>query len=196
MKITTQKQARLSCGTDSGRENCPLILGRSVAREDDPDIDPARLAMPGLHDIAGEAHADYAAALAFALARALGARPLFRVLAAFAVLLVPKAFEQAASANVDLIAGFWGALAAWLLARRQRGFAALALHFARHMGVEPDRLNVNGGAIALGHAMGSTGGALIGTALDELERRDGKRALIAACGAAGLAAAVIIERVA
>ncbi|MCB1359640.1 MAG: acetyl-CoA C-acyltransferase [Rhodobacter sp.] len=75
-------------------------------------------------------------------------------------------------------------------------FAALALHFARHMGVEPDRLNVNGGAIALGHAMGSTGGALIGTALDELERRDGKRALIAACGAAGLAAAVIIERVA
>jgi len=70
MKITTQKQARLSCGTDSGRENCPLILGRSVAREDDPDIDPARLAMPGLHDIAGEAHADYAAALAFALAGA------------------------------------------------------------------------------------------------------------------------------
>jgi len=75
-------------------------------------------------------------------------------------------------------------------------FAALALHFARHMGVGLDRLNVNGGAIALGHAMGSTGAALVGTALDELERRDGKRALIAACGAAGLASALIIERVA
>lgn len=75
-------------------------------------------------------------------------------------------------------------------------FAALALHFARHMGVGLDRLNVNGGAIALGHAMGSTGGALIGTALDELDRRDGRRALIAACGAAGLASALIIERVA
>lgn len=73
-------------------------------------------------------------------------------------------------------------------------FAALALHFARHMGVPLDRLNVNGGAIALGHAMGSTGGALIGTALDELERRGGRRALIAACGAAGLASALILER--
>lgn len=75
-------------------------------------------------------------------------------------------------------------------------FAALALHFARHMGVPLDRLNVNGGAIALGHAMGSTGAALIGTALDELERRGESRALIAACGAAGLASALIIERVA
>ncbi|WP_417599430.1 acetyl-CoA C-acyltransferase [Pararhodobacter oceanensis] len=75
-------------------------------------------------------------------------------------------------------------------------FAALALHFAKHMGVGLDRLNVNGGAIALGHAMGSTGTALIGTALDELERRGGKRALIAACGAAGLASAMIIERLA
>ena len=73
-------------------------------------------------------------------------------------------------------------------------FAALALHFARHMAVPLDRLNVNGGAIALGHAMGSTGAALIGTALDELERRGGKRALIAACGAAGLASALILER--
>ncbi len=75
-------------------------------------------------------------------------------------------------------------------------FAALALHFAKHMGIGLDRLNVNGGAIALGHAMGSTGAALIGTALDELERRDGRRALIAACGAAGLASAIIIERIA
>jgi len=62
------------------------------------------------------------------------------------------------------------------------------------MGVPQDRLNVNGGAIALGHAMGSTGTALIGTALDELERRGARRALIAACGAAGLASAVIVER--
>lgn len=73
-------------------------------------------------------------------------------------------------------------------------FAALALHYARHMGVGMDRLNVNGGAIALGHAMGSTGAALLGMALDELERRDARRAVIAACGAAGLAAALVIER--
>lgn len=74
-------------------------------------------------------------------------------------------------------------------------FAALALHFAKHMGIGTDRLNVDGGAIALGHAMGSTGAALVGTALDALERRGEKRALIAACGAAGLASAIIIERV-
>ncbi|MCI1191212.1 acetyl-CoA C-acyltransferase [Calidifontimicrobium sp. SYSU G02091] len=73
-------------------------------------------------------------------------------------------------------------------------FAALMLHFMRHLGVPHERLNVNGGAIALGHAMGSTGSALLGTALDELERRGAKRAVAAACGATGLAAAALIER--
>lgn len=73
-------------------------------------------------------------------------------------------------------------------------FAALALHYARHMGIGLDRLNVNGGAIALGHAMGSTGAALLGTALDELERTGKRRAVIALCGAAGLASAMVIER--
>ncbi|WP_119354235.1 acetyl-CoA C-acyltransferase [Azohydromonas sediminis] len=73
-------------------------------------------------------------------------------------------------------------------------FAALMLHFMRHLGVPHERLNVNGGAIALGHAMGSTGSALLGTALDELERRGATRAVVAACGAAGLAAAALIER--
>jgi acetyl-CoA C-acetyltransferase len=61
--------------------------------------------------------------------------------------------------------------------------------------VPHDKLNVNGGAIALGHAMGSTGSALLGTVLDELELRGGRRAVIAICGAAGLATATIIERI-
>lgn len=74
-------------------------------------------------------------------------------------------------------------------------FAALALHYARHMGVDHARLNVNGGAIALGHPMGATGGVLLGMALDELERRGGGRALVAACGAAGLASAMVVESV-
>ena len=73
-------------------------------------------------------------------------------------------------------------------------FAALMLHYMKHLGVPHERLNVNGGAIALGHPMGSTGTALISVALDELERTGGKRAVIAACGAAGLASAVLIER--
>ena len=74
-------------------------------------------------------------------------------------------------------------------------FAALMLHFMKHTGVGHDRLNVNGGAIALGHAMGSTGTALVGMALDELERRDQKRAVVGICGAAGLAVALVMERV-
>jgi acetyl-CoA C-acetyltransferase len=74
-------------------------------------------------------------------------------------------------------------------------FAALMLHYQRELGVPHERLNVNGGAIALGHAMGSTGSALLGTVLDELERRDAQRAVVALCGAAGLATATLIERV-
>lgn len=74
-------------------------------------------------------------------------------------------------------------------------FAALMLHYQRELGVTHERLNVNGGAIALGHAMGSTGAALIGTVLDELERRGARRAVVAICGAAGLATATLLERV-
>ena len=74
-------------------------------------------------------------------------------------------------------------------------FAALMLHYMKHLGVPHDRLNVNGGAIALGHPMGATGAMLVGSALDELERRDQRRAVVAICGAAGLAVAAVIERV-
>ena len=73
-------------------------------------------------------------------------------------------------------------------------FAALMLHYMKHLGVAHQQLNVNGGAIALGHAMGATGAMLVGMALDELERRQQRRALIAICGAAGLAVAMVIER--
>ena len=54
---------------------------------------------------------------------------------------------------------------------------------------------MNGGAIALGHPIGATGAVLIGTVLDELERRDLKRALVTMCAAGGMAPAIIIERV-
>jgi len=73
-------------------------------------------------------------------------------------------------------------------------FAALMLHYLKHLGISADKLNVNGGAIALGHAMGSTGSALVGTVLDELERRQARYGCIAICGAAGVAAATVIER--
>ncbi|WP_370274966.1 acetyl-CoA C-acyltransferase [Pararhodobacter marinus] len=170
-------------------------------------FDAALMAYTGLENIDHVHHAGNSPAMADgasavllgtqAAARAAGLKPRARLLAT-------------AELSVDRVLALTGSVDAAQAALNRAGlqagdidlfevnesFAALALHFARSMDVPLDRLNVNGGAIALGHAMGSTGSALIGTALDELERRGARRALIAACGAAGLASAVIIERVA
>ena len=75
------------------------------------------------------------------------------------------------------------------------GFAAMALHFMEDMQVDHARVNVNGGAIAIGHAMGCTGAALVSVLLDELERRDLRTGCISICGAAGVASAMVLERV-
>jgi acetyl-CoA C-acetyltransferase len=74
-------------------------------------------------------------------------------------------------------------------------FAVVVEKFIRDLKVDREKINVNGGAIALGHPIGATGAVLIGTVLDELERRGLKRALITMCAAGGMAPAVIIERV-
>ncbi len=73
-------------------------------------------------------------------------------------------------------------------------FAAVVLQTVRALEIDPERVNVNGGAIALGHPLGATGAMLLGTALDELERRGGKRALITLCIGGGQGIATIIER--
>ena len=74
-------------------------------------------------------------------------------------------------------------------------FASVALRFMRDLDISPEITNVNGGAIAMGHPLGATGAMLVGTVLDELERRNLKRALIALCVAGGQGIATIIERV-
>lgn len=74
-------------------------------------------------------------------------------------------------------------------------FAVVAEKFIRDLGLDRDKVNVNGGAMALGHPIGATGSILIGTLLDELERRDLKRGLVTMCAAGGMAPAIIIERV-
>jgi acetyl-CoA acetyltransferase len=73
-------------------------------------------------------------------------------------------------------------------------FAPVCLAWQEELGVGIDRLNVNGGAIALGHPLGASGTRLILTALNELERRDGHYALTAICEGGGMANAAIIER--
>jgi acetyl-CoA C-acetyltransferase len=72
-------------------------------------------------------------------------------------------------------------------------FAAPTLVYMRELGITDDRFNVNGGAIALGHAMGATGTTLLGMLADELERRGLQRGVAAVSGALGLGAAVVIE---
>lgn len=74
-------------------------------------------------------------------------------------------------------------------------FAVVVEKFIRDLRIDRNKINVNGGAIALGHPIGATGAILIGTVLDELERRDLKRGLVTMCAAGGMAPAIIIERV-
>ena len=74
-------------------------------------------------------------------------------------------------------------------------FAAVPLKTMRDLDIDPARVNVNGGAIALGHPIGATGGMLIQTALDELERRDLTTALITMCTGGGMGTATILERI-
>ncbi len=74
-------------------------------------------------------------------------------------------------------------------------FAAVVLRFAREMGVGMDKINVNGGAIAMGHPLGATGAMILGTLVDELERRQKRYGLATLCIGGGMGIATIVERV-
>jgi acetyl-CoA C-acetyltransferase len=73
-------------------------------------------------------------------------------------------------------------------------FAAVPMRFMKELGVPHDKVNVNGGAIALGHPLGATGAMLLGTLLDELERRNLRRGLVTLCVGGGMGIATIVER--
>ncbi|WP_407687526.1 acetyl-CoA C-acetyltransferase [Mycobacterium sp. HUMS_1102779] len=74
-------------------------------------------------------------------------------------------------------------------------FASVVLKFQKDLNIPDEKLNVNGGAIAMGHPLGATGAMILGTMVDELERRDARRALITLCIGGGMGVATIIERV-
>jgi len=74
-------------------------------------------------------------------------------------------------------------------------FAVVTEKFIRDLDIDREKINVNGGAMALGHPIGATGSLLIGTVLDELERRDKTIGLVTMCAAGGMAPAIIIERI-
>ena len=77
----------------------------------------------------------------------------------------------------------------------KEAFSAVVLRYIQALEIDPARVNVNGGAIAMGHPLGATGAMILGTVLDELERRDLNTALVTLCIGAGMGTATIIERV-
>jgi acetyl-CoA C-acetyltransferase len=74
-------------------------------------------------------------------------------------------------------------------------FAAVVLRYLQAFNLDPAKVNVNGGAIAMGHPLGATGAMILGTVIDELERRNLNTALVTLCIGAGMGTATIIERV-
>ncbi len=128
---------------------------------------------------------------------ALGLRPRARIVATALVGTEPtimlvgpapaskKALERAGMTTSDID-----------LFEVNEAFAAVVLRYLRDMNIDSfDKINVNGGAIAMGHPLGATGAMLLGTVLDELERRDLETALITLCVGGGMGIATIIERV-
>ncbi|TXS32236.1 acetyl-CoA C-acyltransferase, partial [Streptomyces sp. ms191] len=73
-------------------------------------------------------------------------------------------------------------------------FAAVVLRYVKDMGLSPDRVNVNGGAIAMGHPLGATGAMILGTLVDELERRGLRYGLATLCVGGGMGIATVVER--
>ena len=74
-------------------------------------------------------------------------------------------------------------------------FASVVLRYMQALNIPHDKINVNGGAIAMGHPLGATGAMILGTVLDELERRNKETALVTLCIGVGMGTATIIERV-
>ncbi len=131
-----------------------------------------------------------------AYVRRSGHRPRARVVSMAVVGSEPIIMLTAPSAAVEIAlrkAGMQaGDVDLWEI---NEAFAAVALQVMRKLNLDPARVNVNGGAIALGHPLGATGAMLLGTAMDELERADKSTAAVTLCIAGGQAVALILERV-
>ncbi len=142
---------------------------------------------------------DGAAAVAVAsgdYVKAHGLRPRARIRAVASIgseplimLTAPAAASEKALKAAGLEAGD---IDLWEI---NEAFAAVVLQTVRRLGIDPERVNVNGGSIALGHPLGATGAILLGTVLDELERRDASTAVITMCIGGGQGVATVIERV-
>lgn len=127
--------------------------------------------------------------------RDLGLEPRGRIVAAAVSGADPTLMLTGPTPATRKVLGLAGLTTADIdLLEMNEAFAAAVLKYVGDLDLDPERVNVNGGAIALGHPLGATGAMLLGTALDELERRDQRRALITLCIGGGMGVATIIER--
>ena len=129
-------------------------------------------------------------------AKARGLQPLARIVAHATHSQEPEWFTTAPIGAIHKLLEKAG----WTLAdvdlfEVNEAFAAVPMKFMKEMGVPHEKVNVNGGAIAMGHPLGATGAIILGTALDELERSGKSTALATLCIGAGMGIATIIERV-
>jgi acetyl-CoA C-acetyltransferase len=131
-----------------------------------------------------------------AYAKAHGLRPRARIRAVATAATEPIIMLTGPTPAVQRVLAKAGmAMSDVDLVEINEAFAAIPLKTMRDLGMDPAKVNVNGGAIALGHPLGATGGMLIGTVLDELERRGLATGLVTMCIGGGMGIATILERV-
>lgn len=128
-------------------------------------------------------------------AEALGLRPRARIVASAVVSTDPVIMLTAGQQAVEAVIAKAGLTPEDIdVFEFAEAFAAMCLKFRRELDAGPDRMNPNGGTIAMGHAFGATGAIMTGGCVEELERREGRYGVAAVSGAAGLGVAVLIER--
>ncbi|KHL15131.1 acetyl-CoA C-acetyltransferase [Mumia flava] len=126
-----------------------------------------------------------------------GLRPRARVLGAATTSVNPVLMLTAGQSAVETVIARAGLRPADIdVFEFAEAFSALCLRFRRDLDAGPERMNPNGGTMAMGHAFGATGAILVGSCVEELERRDGRYGVAAVSGAAGLGVAVLVERIA
>jgi len=128
-------------------------------------------------------------------ARSLGRKPMARIIAQASSGIEPKLVMMAPVIAIEktLERAGW-ALKDVDLIELNEAFAVQAVAITRELGIDPERLNVNGGAVALGHPIGASGARILVTLLHEMQRRDARRGLVALCLGGGNAVAMAVER--
>jgi acetyl-CoA C-acetyltransferase len=130
------------------------------------------------------------------IGEAMGVRPRARIVGFASIGTEPTIMLTGPAPSAEKVLKRCGMKASDIdLFELNEAFASVVLRFMQVLDVPHDRINVNGGAIAMGHPLGATGAMILGTVLDELERRNLNTALVNLCIGAGMGTATIIERV-